>query len=138
MRAPRAVHDSHLQASQAGTPQASELVCLVPFLTSNFLFCPNKRKPSAPPQRGVHQGAPLASALAQDVPVQLRYSVRIHGPGQEVSEPLVSPRPRPIPGCPVFVQSHKVECASFSMPVDVGRVGVVPVFFKLLPENTLG
>lgn len=76
------------------------------------------------------------SISTQYVPVQFRYSIRVDRPGQEVSKPLVSPRSRAISRRPIFVESNKVKRAFFSMPIDVGRVGVVPVFFKLLPKNT--
>lgn len=80
--------------------------------------------------------APSISTLAQYVPVQFRYSIRVDGPWQEVSKPLMAPRSCSVSGCPIFVESNKVKRAFFSMPIDVGRVGVVPVFFKLFSKNT--
>lgn len=78
----------------------------------------------------------LVSTLTQNVFVQLWNSVWIYRPWKEVSEPLMSPWPCPITRRPVFVQGHKVKGAFLSVSVDVGGVGVVPVFLKLLPEDT--
>ena len=88
---------------------------------------------------GTGDGAGLlrASALTQPARVQLRHPVRVHGPGQEVGEPLVASGACPVPRRAVLVQRHEVVRASVAVAIDVGGVGVVPVLLKLLPEHAL-
>lgn len=75
--------------------------------------------------------------MAKDLPVELWDPVWVHGPRQEVGEALVPPGPGAVPGAAVLVECHKVEGATVTVAVDVGGIGVVPVFLKLLPEHTL-
>ena len=79
----------------------------------------------------------VGSALAQDVLVEFGHAVRVHGPGQEVGELLVSPRFGAVPRRAVFIERHEVAGAFLAMLVEVGRVRVVPVLLKLLPEDAL-
>lgn len=93
--------------------------------------------PSFSPSFSFFVAPPSSSALAQDLPVELRDPIRVHGSGQEVGEALVPPGPGAVPGAAILVEGHEVEGSSVTVAVEVGGVGVVPVLLKLLPEHTL-
>lgn len=80
----------------------------------------------------------LASALSQDVSVQLWHAVRVDGTREEVREALVSPGSSTVSRSAVFVQGDEVVRPSLAVPVEVGRVGVVPVLLEVLAESALG
>ena len=111
-------------ASQAGRQATSLVPCKGLLQLQQLLLTWDRSRP--------------VSAVAQDLSVQLWHPLWVNRPGEEVSELLVPPGLCPVPGCAVLVQSYKVAGPFLSMLVEVGRVGVVPVFLKLLPEDTLG
>ncbi|KAK0149303.1 Calcium uptake protein 3, mitochondrial [Merluccius polli] len=89
---------------------------------------------ASPPHQG---GLGSGSAVTQQARVQLRDAVRVHGPWQEVCEPLVSSGARAVARRAVLVQRQEVERSSVAVAIYVGGVRVVPVLLKLLLEHTL-
>lgn len=61
---------------------------------------------------------------------------RIYWPGQKVSEFLVSFSPVSLPRWSIFIQGHIIVSLWVHVFVQGRGIGVVPVLFKLFPENT--
>lgn len=75
--------------------------------------------------------------MSQDVPVKLGHALRVDGSWEEVREALVPPGSSAVSRRAVSVQSDEVVRPVLAVPVEVGRVGVVPVLLEVFAEDAL-
>lgn len=75
--------------------------------------------------------------MSQGVFVKLGHAVWVDRSWEEVREALVPPGSSTVSRSAIFVQSDEVVWPLLTVPVQVGRVGVVPVLLEVLMENTL-
>lgn len=73
--------------------------------------------------------------IYQYVLIQRRNSFWVYWSRQKMSELLMSFGPGTISWSSIFVKCHKISSASVSMFIYVGRIGIIPVLFKLLPKD---